>query len=96
MKIDPVKFQQYFSFDGITKVHGVTFMLNVSRGRGRCNETFFVSTVQLLLDSQGFTIISRITFHRYSSWPPVKLQKNHTQRKKKTKEEGRQAGKGTK
>lgn len=46
---------------------------------------FLRSNVQSLLDSLGFTIISRITFHRYSPWVPVKLQKIHTRRKEKTK-----------
>lgn len=100
MKIDPVEFQQYFSLDDITKVHGVTFIrvLNVSRGRGRSNETFFVSNVQLLLDSLGFTIISRITFHRYSPWTPVKLQKihTHTHTHKKKKEQKRKEDKQAK
>lgn len=98
MKIDPVEFQQYFSLDDITKVHGVTFIrvLNVSRGRGRSNETFFVSNVQLLLDSLGFTIISRITFHRYSPWTPVKLQKIHTHTQKKKKEQKRKEDKQAK
>lgn len=33
----------------------------------------------------SFQTISRITFHRYSPWVPVKLQKIHPQRKEKNK-----------